>query len=82
MDGSVRGEVVTKFEASWRQAHGGSRAPLQRPLAAVADMQHCHPNVTSSVSILHSVSKPRHRVEEGEAMTPTCVRLHHERVRL
>jgi hypothetical protein len=49
---------------------------------AVADMQHCRPNVTRSVSILHSVSEPRHRVQEGEAMTPRCVRFHHERVRL
>jgi hypothetical protein len=36
----------------------------------VAEMQHCPPNVTSSVSILYSVSEPRHRVGEGKAMTP------------
>ena len=38
--------------------------------AAVADMQHCHPNATSGVSILHSVAEPRHRVGEAEAMAP------------
>jgi hypothetical protein len=45
--------------------------------AAVADMQHCHPNATSGVSILHSVAEPRHRVGEAEAMAPTCVRFHY-----
>ena len=38
--------------------------------AAVADMQHCHPNATSGVSILHSVAEPGHRVGEAEAMAP------------
>jgi hypothetical protein len=48
-----------------------SPAAPESDVAAVADMQHCRPNVTTSVSILHTVSEPRHRVEEGEAMTPT-----------
>jgi hypothetical protein len=39
--------------------------PDARPLTrkgAVAEMQRCLPNVTSSVPILHSVAEPRHRV--------------------
>jgi hypothetical protein len=47
---------------------------LTRPLAvqivaAVADMQRRNLNVTSSVSILHTVSEPRHRVGHGKATT-------------
>jgi hypothetical protein len=45
--------------------------------AAVADMQHCHPNATSGVSILHGVAEPGHRVGEAEAMAPTRVRFHY-----
>jgi hypothetical protein len=52
-----------------------TKAPLQRSPRSVADVQRCHPNVTSGVSILHTVSEPRHRVGEGEANT--CVRFHY-----
>jgi hypothetical protein len=51
--------------------------PDKLAAAAVADMQHCHPNATSGVSILHSVAEPGHRVGEAEAMAPTRVRFHY-----
>ena len=38
-------------------------------VAAVADMQHCHLNVRAVFSILHTVSEPRHKVGDGEAVT-------------